>query len=66
VRESLRLPARLVDWVDAPPRIVSDDRIASFRAVRVPVVMEPEAAVLPREAGAALRVSDGEFVRVRP
>jgi arginine N-succinyltransferase len=63
VRDSLRLRART--GAPAGRGMVSTDRIESFRATASEVDVEDGAAVLPAETLEALRVSDGDWVRVK-
>ena len=67
MRDSRALPVRVGEVVqDTPTRLVSVDALDRFRAVRAPVMVSDEAVTLAPEAAAALRVTDGESVRVAP
>ncbi len=65
VRDSVRGRARLVDWVETPPALIGRDDLATFRAVRAPAVVEFDHIVISREAAAALRVEEGDVIRVK-
>ena len=66
VRGSQRRRARIVDRVDGPPMLVSRDSLDSFRATRTPSMLTLEEAEVSREAAEALRIDEGDLVRVAP
>lgn len=65
VRDSRRARVGLGE-AQGRPRVVSRDGIAGFRAVRAPVDERDGRIVLPPAAASALRVAEGDFVRVGP
>jgi arginine N-succinyltransferase len=64
VRDSVRARVR-VGEPTAAPGLVSTDTVEGFRAIATPVAIIEGEAVLPAEAAEALRVTDGDPVRVR-
>jgi arginine N-succinyltransferase len=64
VRGSQRRRARIVDHLEGPPLLVSRDSIEGFRAVRTPALLTPEDAEVGREAAEALRIADGDLIRI--
>jgi arginine N-succinyltransferase len=65
VKEARRLTVRLGEDTFGEEALVSAGEIARFRAVRAPVLIDGEAAVISRAAAEVLRVSEGEVVRVK-
>ena len=45
---------------------MSHDAIETFRAVRVPVRIEEEEAVIAPEAAEVLRIAEGDMIRIAP
>jgi arginine N-succinyltransferase len=66
VRESVTRPVRIVEAVAGPERLVSHDGVATFRAARAPVHLTPDEAEVGRETADALRLADGDMLRVAP
>jgi arginine N-succinyltransferase len=66
IRSSQRRRVRVVDTVDGPEHLVSLDAIERFRAVRAPVRLVADEAELGREAAQALRLEDGDMIRMAP
>ena len=66
VRKSRRGRARIVDTVDGPPMLVSRDSLDTFRAVRTAARMTPDEAEVGREAAEALRIAEGDLIRIAP
>lgn len=64
VRDSLRLRARAGE-VDGPEALVSVDAVERFRCVHTPVIVDDGHAVLPPAALVALRIAEGDGVRVK-
>ena len=66
VRDARRLTVQITDQVEAElPALISTDSIAAFRAVRARAVIEGEIVHLTAETAAALKVRNGETVRVK-
>lgn len=66
VRDARRLIARVADEVEAElPALISTDHVRDFRAVRQRAALEGDTAVISRETADALKVRDGETVRVK-
>lgn len=66
VRDARRLTVRLAAEVEAElPALISTDSIAAFRAVRQRAAVEGDTATLTRETAEALRVREGDSVRVK-
>ena len=65
VREAKRLRVQIGAVETEEVGLVTAHEIARFRAVRVPVVVDDEVAVISKEAAEALRVRPGEAVRVK-
>jgi len=65
VQRSVAMPVRLGNPVEAPDRLVSTASIDGFRAVRAKVRIEDDMAMLDATAIDALRLREGEMVRVR-
>lgn len=66
VRGSVRRRLKIVPAVTELERLVSADFIEGFRSVRAAVRVDEEEAHLTAEAAEALRLSDGDAVRVAP
>jgi arginine N-succinyltransferase len=64
VRDSLRLRARIGE-PDGAQALVSADRIADFRATFARVAVEDGQATLGDDVAEALRIADGDMVRVK-
>ena len=56
MRDSARRRARVGEAGSGAPRLVSHDAIEAFRAVRVPVRIEAEEAVIAPEAAEVMRI----------
>lgn len=65
IERSARLAARRGDVGGAAEQLVSVDAIGTFRAVRASVRIDADAAILDGEAMEALRIAEGDMVRVR-
>jgi len=65
VKEARRLTVRLGEDAFGEEALVSTHDIARFRAVRAPVLVDGEAAVLSRQAAEVLGVKDGDLVKVK-
>ena len=65
VKEARRLTVRLGEDAFGEEALVSTAEIGRFRAVRTPVLVDHEHAVLSREAAGVLGVRDGETVKVK-
>lgn len=66
VRDARVLTARIVDQPDAElPALISTASVANFRAVRQKAAIEGDHAHIDRETAAALKVRDGETIRVK-
>src|SRR5690606_35424737 len=66
VRDARRLAVEVTDHVEAElPALISTDSIAAFRAVRARAVIEGEIVHLTAETAAALKVRNGDTVRVK-
>ena len=66
VRDARPLTARIVDQVDAElPALISTASVAGFRAVRQKAAIEGAHAHIDRETAAALKVRDGDPIRVK-
>ncbi|MDP8915836.1 MAG: arginine N-succinyltransferase [Pseudomonadota bacterium] len=66
IREALTRRVRIGDPGEGRTALMSTDRIGAFRAVRAPVELMDEQAVISAEAAEALRLAEGDAVRVRP
>ena len=66
VRGSRRLRARIEAGADGAVRLVSHDTVEGFRAVRTPVGVGEEEAVIGPEAAHALQIEDGDMMRIAP
>ena len=65
VREGRRLRVRLGEDAYGEEALICSGAVARFRAVRAPVLVDGESAIIGRDAAAALGVKDGEMVRVK-
>ncbi len=65
IERSTRLPARRGNPEKASEHLVSVDAIGTFRAVRTKVRIDAGAAMLDDEAMDALRIGEGDMVRIR-
>ncbi len=66
VRDARALTARIVDQVDAElPALISTASVAGFRAVRQKAAIEGDHAHIDAETAAALKVRDGDPIRVK-
>ena len=65
VREGRRLRAKLGEDAYGEEALICSGAVASFRAVRVPVLIDGGSAIIGRDAASALGVKDGEMVRVK-
>ncbi|MFN3931811.1 MAG: arginine N-succinyltransferase [Brevundimonas sp.] len=66
VRDARRLTARIADEVEAElPALISTASVTAFRAVRQKAAVEGDAVTLTRETAEALKVRDGDAVRVK-
>jgi len=65
VKEARRLTVRLGEDAFGEEALVSTGEIGRFRAVRAPVLVDQEHAVLSREAAEVLGVREGESVKVK-
>jgi arginine N-succinyltransferase len=65
VRDARRLRLKIGGDVGEEAGLVSTDDIGRFRAVRVPVRVDGETAVISPEAAEALRLRGGDVVRVK-
>lgn len=65
VKEGRRLTVKLGEDAFGEEALVSTAEIGRFRAVRTPVLIDGEAAVLSREAAEVLGVREGEAVRAK-
>jgi arginine N-succinyltransferase len=65
VKEARRLTVRLGEDAFGEEALVSTCEIGRFRAVRAPVLVDHEHAVLSREAAEVLGVREGESVKVK-
>ncbi len=66
VRDARALTTRIVDQVDAElPALISTTSVAGFRAVRQKAAIEGDHAHIDRETAAALKVRDGDVIRVK-
>jgi arginine N-succinyltransferase len=65
VREARRLRLKLGEDAYGEEALVSTGAISQFRAVRAPVLIDGETAILGRDAAQALRLSEGDMVRVK-
>ena len=66
VRDSRVRRVRVADAVEGPSQLLAYDAVAGFRAVRAPVALGEEEAQISREAAEALRLHDGDPVRIAP
>lgn len=66
VRDARALTVRIVDQPDAElPALISTAGVANFRAVRQKAAIEADHAHIDRETAAALKVRDGDLIRVK-
>jgi arginine N-succinyltransferase len=66
VRDARALKAKIVDEPDAElPALISTAGVANFRAVRQKAAIEGDDAHIGRETAAALKVRDGDVIRVK-
>ncbi len=65
VRDAKRLRVKLGEDAFGEEALVSTGAVSRFRAVRAPVLIDGETAILGREALDALGVRDGDMVRVK-
>ncbi|ADG11054.1 arginine N-succinyltransferase [Caulobacter segnis] len=65
VRDSKRLRVKLGEDAFGEEALISTGDVARFRAIRAPVLIDGDAAILGREALDALGVCEGEVVRVK-
>ena len=66
VRDARVLTARIVDQPDAElPALISTTSVSGFRAVRQKAAIDGDHAHIDRETAAALKVRDGETIRVK-
>lgn len=66
VRDARVLTVRIVDQPDAElPALISTTSVSSFRAVRQKAAIDGDHAHIDRETAAALKVRDGETIRVK-
>jgi arginine N-succinyltransferase len=65
VKEARRLTVRIGEDAFGEEALVSTDDISRFRAVRAPVLVDGDGAVLSREAAQVLGVREGESVKVK-
>jgi arginine N-succinyltransferase len=65
VKEARRLTVRLGEDALGEEALISTCDIGRFRAVRTPVLVDGESAVLSREAAQVLGVREGESVKVK-
>ncbi len=65
VKDARRLTVRLGDDAFGEAALVSTADVGKFRAVRAPVLVDGEAAVLSREAAEVLGVREGDLVKVK-
>ncbi|MFZ5670048.1 MAG: arginine N-succinyltransferase [Pseudomonadota bacterium] len=65
VKEARRLTVKLGEDAFGEEALVSTAEVARFRAVRAPVLVDGEAAVLSRAAAGLLGVREGESVKVK-
>lgn len=65
VREARRLRLKLGEDAFGEEALISTGAIGAFRAVRAPVLIDGDTAILSREAVDALRLSEGDMVRVK-
>jgi arginine N-succinyltransferase len=66
VRDARALSAEIVDAVDAElPALISTASVAAFRAVRQKAVVEGETVVISRDTADALKVRQGDIVRIK-
>lgn len=66
VKEARRLTVRLGEDAFGEEVLVCTGEIGRFRAVRAPVLVDHEHAVLSREAAEVLGVREGDSVKVKP
>jgi arginine N-succinyltransferase len=66
VRGSVRRRLKIVPTVTERERLVSADSVEGFRCVRAAVLVDEEEAHVSAEAAEALRLSNGDAVRVAP
>jgi arginine N-succinyltransferase len=65
VRDAKRLRVKAGEDAFGEEALISTGEVARFRAVRAPVLIDGETAILGRDAMDALGVSEGEVVRVK-
>ena len=66
VRDARRLVVQIVEGVEAElPALISTDSVAAFRAVRAKADIDDDAVRLTAETAAALKVRNGDPVRVK-
>ncbi|MET0336867.1 MAG: arginine N-succinyltransferase, partial [Caulobacter sp.] len=65
VREARALRVKIGEDAFGEEALVSTGAVARFRAVRAPVLIDGEAAILGRDAAQALGVGEGDMVRVK-
>ena len=65
VRDAKRLRVKAGEDTFGEEALVSTGEVARFRAVRAPVLIDGEAAILGRDAIAALGLREGDMVRVK-
>jgi arginine N-succinyltransferase len=66
VRGSQRRRAKIVHAVEGAPMLVSRDNLMDFRAVRTAAALTPEEAEVSRDAADALRITEGDLIRIAP
>ena len=66
VKDSRHLPATVVDAVEGPPHLISVDDITRFRSVRCAAETRDGRLVISRQAAEALRIREGDMLRVMP
>ncbi|MBI1684397.1 arginine N-succinyltransferase [Caulobacter hibisci] len=65
VRDARRLRVKIGEDAFGEEALISSTEVSRFRAVRAPVLIDGEAAILGREAADALGVAEGDYVRVK-
>jgi len=65
IERTTALPVVIGNPVEAPERLISTLSVPGFRATRAKVRIEDGAAMLDIAAADALRLKDGDLVRVR-
>ncbi len=66
VRGSVRRRVKIVPKVESLDRLVSADAIDRFRATRAPVLVDEEEAQISSETAEALRLAEGDMIRIAP